>query len=178
MLIDPFGRYGMKSVMFLLVLMMCLSGCVRNETPVMETVADEIVEPVAAEPKPMAVWLPEGAAAQTMAGVGECYTWGECELRLQTLSGGDIRATLQQLTGLSPDRLTVMEYQRDGLQLYQTVWSATGEEGITLGRCMVADDGNYHYCLSLLSPEDADVAEDFAQICASLDLTGEKSIEK
>ena len=168
----------MKSVMFLLVLMMCLSGCVRNETPVMETVSDEIIEPAAAEPKPIAVWLPEGAAAQTMAGAGECYTWGDCELRLQTLAGGDIQATLQELTGLSPDRLTVMEYQREGLQFYQTVWSATGEEGITLGRCMVADDGNYHYCLSLLSPEDADVAEDFAQICSSLDLSGEKRIEK
>ena len=168
----------MKKLCFLLVLMMCLSGCVRNERPVMETVSDEIVEPAAAEPKPMAVWLPDGAAKQTMAGTGECYTWGECELRLQTLAGGDIQATLQQLTGLSPDRLTVMEYQRDGLQLYQTVWSATGEEGITLGRCMVADDGNYHYCLSLLSPEDTDAAEEFAQICASLDLSGEARIEK
>ena len=168
----------MKKLCFLLVLMMCLSGCVRNERPVMETVSDEIVEPAAAEPKPMAVWLPDGAAKQTMAGTGECYTWGECELRLQTLAGGDIQATLQQLTGLSPDRLTVMEYQRDGLQLYQTVWSATGEEGITLGRCMVADDGNYHYCLSLLSPEDADAAEEFARICASLDLSGEERIEK
>ena len=162
----------MKKLVFLLVLMMCLCGC-TDETPVMETVDDGIVEPVAAEPKPMAVWLPEGAAAQTMAGAGECYTWGECELRLQTLDGGDIQATLRQLTGLSPDRLTVMEYERDGLQLYQTVWSATGEEGINLGRCMVADDGEYHYCLSLLSPEDADTAEDFAQICASLDLSGE-----
>ena len=168
----------MKKLCFLLVLMMCLSGCVRNEMPVMETVSDEILEPAAAEPKPMAVWLPDGAADQTMAGTGECYTWGECELRLQTMAGGDIRATLQQLTGLSADRLTVMEYQRDGLQLYQTVWSSTGEEGITLGRCMVADDGEYHYCVSLLSPENADVAEDFAQICASLDLTGEARIEK
>ena len=162
----------MKTLIFLLVLMMCLSGC-RKETPVMETVDDVIAEPAAAEPKPMAVWLPEGAAAQTMAGTGECYTWGECELRLQTLAGGDIRATLQQLTGLSPDRLTVMEYQRDGLQLYQTVWSATGEEGITLGRCMVADDGEYHYCVSLISPEKTDTTEEFAQICASLDLSGE-----
>lgn len=168
----------MKTMMFLLVLMMCLSGCVRNELPVMETVSDEIMEPVAAEPKPMAVWLPDGAAKQTMAGTGECYTWGECELRLQTMDSGDIRATLEQLTGLSADRLTVMEYQREGLQLYQTVWSSTGEEGITLGRCMVADDGEYHYCLSLLSPENADVAEDFAQICASLDLSGEARIEK
>ena len=43
-----------------------------------------------------------------------------------------------------------------------------------MGRCMVADDGEYHFCLSLLSPETVDTAEDFAQICASLDLTGEQ----
>ena len=167
----------MKKLVFLLVLMMVLAGC-GKETPVMETVSDEITEPVAAEPKPMAVWLPDEAAKQTMAGAGECYTWGECELRLQTMASGDIRATLEQLTGLSPDRLTVMEYEREGLQLYQTVWSSTGEVGITLGRCMVADDGAYHYCLSLIGPETTDTAEDFAQICASLDLTGEKTIEK
>ena len=167
----------MKKLVCLLLLMTMLCGCGNMTEPVFETVADEIEKPVAAEPKPMAVWLPDDAAAQTMADgeTGECYTWGECELRLQTLSGGDIRATLQKLTGLSPDRLTVMEYQRDGLQLYQTVWSATGEEGITLGRCMVADDGDYHYCISLLSPEEADIGEDFAQICASLDLSGEPS---
>ena len=167
----------MKKLMFVLVLMMAFTGCAW-ETPVMETVDDVIAEPAAAEPKPMAVWLPDGAADQTVAGAGECYTWGESELRLQTLAGGDIRATLEQLTGMSPDRLTVMEYEREGLQLYQTVWSATGEEGITLGRCMVADDGAYHYCLSLVSPETEDTAADFAQICASLDLSGEEQIEK
>ena len=169
----------MRKLAWLVVLMMCLSGCMRSgELPMMETVADDLVQSVSAEPKPMSVWMPDEAALQTMAESGECYTWGECELRLQTLAGGDIRATLERLTGLDPKCLTVMQYRRDGLQLYQTVWSATGEEGITLGRCMVADDGNYHYCLSLLSPEGEDVAEDFAQICASLELTAEESTEK
>ena len=69
-------------------------------------------------------------------------------------------------------------YLRGGLQFYQTVWSMTGEEGITLGRCMVADDGSYHYCISLTSPEDAAVGEDYAQICASLDLSGEEDTGK
>lgn len=170
----------MKKIVWVLVAVLTFSGCVNVTEPVMETVADEIVEPVAAEPKPMAVWLPDDAAAQTMAEeeAGKCYTWGDCELRLQTLDGGDIRATLRKLTGLDPEKLTVMEYERDGLQLYQTVWSMTGEEGITLGRCMVADDGSYHYCISLISPEEADVGEDYAQICASLDLSGEEDFGK
>ena len=166
----------MKKILWIMAAVVLLSGCVNITEPMMETVADEILEPVAAEPKPMAVWLPDEAAAQTMAqGEGErCYTWDGCELRLQTLDGGDILGTLRRLTGMDPEKLTVMHYEREGLQLYQTVWSMTGEEGITLGRCMVADDGSYHYCISLTSPENADVEEEYARICASLNLTGEE----
>ena len=167
----------MKILVWMVVLMMCFAGCGDDAEPVYETVEDEIVEVAAAEPAPVSVWLPDGAAAQTMAEAGECYVWDECELRIQTMDGGDIRATLEKLTGLSAEKLTVMEYERDGVQIYQTVWSCTSEEGITLGRCMVADDGNYHYCVSLLSPEEADVEEDYAQICASLDLSGEERLK-
>lgn len=170
----------MKKIAWILAALLCFTGCMSTTEPVMETLSDEIVEPVAAEPKPMAVWMPDEAAAQTMAeGEGErCYTWGECELRLQTLGGGDIQATLNKLTGLDPENLTVMEYERDGLRIYQTVWSMMGEDGITLGRCMVADDGSYHYCISLTSPENVDAGEDYAQICASLDLSGEADLGK
>ena len=59
----------MKKLVWLLVLMMLCTGCGNEPEPVYETIADEIAEPVAAEPKPMAVWLPEEAAAQTMAGL-------------------------------------------------------------------------------------------------------------
>ena len=170
----------MKIIVWILAAVLCFSGCVNITEPMMETVADDIVAPVAADPKPIAVWLPGDAAAQTMAEgeAGECYTWGSCELRIQTLDGGDILATLRKLTGMDPERLTVMEYERDGIQLYQTVWSMTGEDGVSLGRCMVADDGTYHYCISLVSPEDTDVSEDYTRICASLDLSGEGKAEK
>lgn len=167
----------MKTLVWMMVLMLLLSGCVNITEPVFETVEDEVIEPVSVDPAPISVWLPDDAAAQTMAEAGECYTWGECELRLQTLDSGDIRATLEKLTGLSAEKLTVMEYERDGVQIYQTVWSMTGEEGITLGRCMVADDGNYHYCVSLMSPEAVDVAGDYAQICASFDISGKDAVK-
>lgn len=169
----------MKKLVCLLGLILCLAGCGDGTEPVFETIGDVVVEPVAAEPAPVSVWVPDDAAAQTMTDseAGECYTWDDCELRIQTLTGGDIRATLETITGLSAEKLTVMEYECDGIQIYQTVWSMTGEEGITLGRCMVADDGNYHYCVSLLSPEDADVGETYAEICSSFSLT-EADVEK
>lgn len=168
----------MKRMVWLLMATVLLCGCVNVTEPVMETVQDPAVEPVAAEPAPVWVWLPEGAAAQTAAEDGSGYAWDDCELRVQTLTGGDIRSTLETLTGMAADRLTVMEYKRGELQMYQTVWSMTGEEGVTLGRCLVADDGNYHYCISLLSPETADVEEDYARICASLDLSGRERVDK
>lgn len=169
----------MRKLVYLLVMILCLAACGGEAEPVFEKVEDEIVEPVTAEPAPVAVWLPDHAAEQTMAdGMdGECYVWDECELRVQTMDGGDIRRTLERITGLSAEKLTVMEYEKDGLQMYQTVWSAVSEEGITLGRCLVADDGDYHYCVSLLSPEEVDVADDYAQICASLDLSGEERLK-
>ena len=168
----------MKKLVWVLSAMVLLSGCMNTVEPVFETVGDDMVVPVSAEPAPVYVWLPDGAAAQTAAEDGSCYTWDECELRVQTLSGGDIRRTLETLTGMAAERLTVMEYKRGELQMYQTVWSMTSEEGITLGRCLVADDGDYHYCISLLSPDSAEVEDDYARICASLDLSGEPPIEK
>ena len=169
----------MKRIIWVLMVMVLLSGCVNMTEPVFETVNDPAAEPVAAEPAPVWVWMPETAAAQTAAEEGSsCYTWDDCELRVQTMKGGDIQGTLETLTGMSAQRLTVMEYKRGELQMYQTVWSMTGEEGITLGRCLVADDGAYHYCISLLSPENADVEDTYARICASLDLSGEERIEK
>lgn len=167
----------MKILVCLLALVLALSGCGEADVPVMETVGD-VYEVVQAEPEDIYVWIPDGAAAQTMAEDDvRCYSWEGCELRIQTMNGGDIGSTLQKLTGRSADGLTVMEYERQGLQLYQSVWSCTSEEGVTLGRCLVADDGNYHYCVSLLSPEDADVSETYAEICASFSLTASDAVK-
>ena len=168
----------MKKMVWVLAVMVLLCGCVNTAEQVFETVLDDMDIPVAAEPEAVHVWLPETAAAQTAVDGGSCYTWDTCELRVQTLAGGDIQATLERLTGMSAKQLTVMEYKRGDLKMYQTVWSMTGEEGITLGRCLVADDGAYHYCISLLSPENVDVQQEYAQICASLTLGEEEDYGK
>ena len=50
-----------------------------------------------------------------------------------------------------------MQTQRDGVDRYEFVWVSAGEKGERLGRAVILDDGNYHYCMSVL--RDADSTE-------------------
>ena len=147
-----------------------LSGCAGGEQPVLETMNPEACAPVE---KPAAgviqMDIPGEAAAQTMSDpeAGEVYTWEDNTLQVQTLSGGDIRKTLEPITGMDYDSLTVMRYEKQGMTCYQTVWSTTGENGVQLGRALVADDGVYHYCVSFLSPEEKNTQDIYDSLCAS-----------
>ena len=165
-------KTGLKIAVALLALV--LAACGPEETPVFETVGENVCLP---EEKPnpgrIEVMIPEEAASQTMAGDagGELYTWEDHSLQLQTLDGGDIRRTVEEVTGFDYDELTVMASQKGGLMYYQTVWCTAGEEGTLLGRALIADDGNYHYCISLLSPENSDSGEVYDRLCASFSVT-------
>lgn len=156
------------------VLALTLSACRAEETPVFETVGPDAYEQ---EAKPAAgeisLMLPEEAMAEAMADEsgGELYTWDDHTLQLLTVDGGDIQGTVESLTGLRYEDLTVMSYQKGDLTYYQTVWSAAGEEGTLLGRALIADDGYYHYCVSLLSPEESDAQEVYDSLCASFSVT-------
>lgn len=162
----------MKKLVYLILMALVLTGCGREEA-VFETIGESAYTPVSApEPACISVWIPDSAAAQTAADgtAAEIYIWDDCEMRIQTMDGGDLDRTLEALTGRSADALTVVSYEKNGLKLHQSVWSASGEEGVQLGRCLVADDGVYHYCVSLVSPEDTDSSDAYAQICASFSL--------
>ena len=76
---------------------------------------------------------------------------------LETVGGGDLSATIQRISGYTPDNLTVMETAQNGAKRYDFVWASAGENGDQLGRAVILDDGNYHYCLSVL--RDADTTE-------------------
>ena len=67
-----------------------------------------------AEPQALSVWLPEEAAAQTMAdaGAGECYSWGLSEVRLQTLDGESALELLRYRDGYSDADLGRIKTQR------------------------------------------------------------------
>ena len=160
----------MKKWIWILIISLVLCGCGSEELPVLETVGPDACEPASKpEPGQIGVTIPEQAVAQTMTdgGSGQLYTWDGNTLHLQTLDSGDIRNTLTELTGFSYEDLTVMQYEKNDMTYYQTVWSTAGEDGTFLGRALIADDGYYHYCISLLSPEEADVQNLYDQMCAT-----------
>ena len=134
-----------------IVLAVMLAGC--GSAPVMETVADELVEPAQAPMARIYVELPDEAALPAMEGSeSRLYLCEDHEILIQTLDGGDLEETLHTLTGYGSDKLTLIQTRQEGNLRYDLVWVSTGEAGEMLGRGVVIDDGNYHYAMTVLRP--------------------------
>ena len=160
----------MKKCVLFALLALLLTGCGSQET--FETVADEWVTPVMAQPKSITVSLPGEAALPTVeSDSARLYLCQDYEITLQTLSAGDLNATLQDLTGYGRDALTVMETLRSDMPCYEFTWTCAGENGDRIGQGIILDDGSYHYCLTALW--DAEKTENlqivWSEIFASFD---------
>ena len=133
------------------VLLFC--GCGAEET--LETVADEWVVPVMAQPREVSLRLPGDLVMPAMEEADRSLYLGEdYEIMVETMASGDLDATLRSLTGYAGDRLTVIRTSREDADRYDFVWTAAGEQGERLGRGVILDDGDYHYCLSVLRDMD------------------------
>lgn len=146
----------MKKQWIWILLPFLLAGCGTRDT--FETVADEPAAEVAvADPARITVKLPEDAVAPVLQNESrQLYLCEDYEILLENRPGGDLAETIRYLSGYERDRLTVMHTTREGVQRYEFVWAAAGEEGTRLGRAVVLDDGRYHYCLSVLRDADPD----------------------
>lgn len=139
----------MKKYVLLIGLSLLLCGCGAEET--FEMISDELVAPVMAQPRQITVELPEDAVLPVLeSDTEQVYFCEDYELVMQTLSSGDLDATIQTISGYSKDQITVMHTQQGNISRYEFVWAAVGEQGERLGRGVVLDDGNYHYCISIL----------------------------
>lgn len=144
----------MKKCWLLILTALLLSGCAAEET--FETVADDWATPVMAQPREISVRLPDNAVAPVLESDSEqVYLSEDYEIVIETLSSGDLNATVQSISGYGKDQLTVMETQWDGVSRYEFVWVSAGERGDRLGRAVILDDGDYHYCMSVLRDADA-----------------------
>lgn len=126
-----------------------LAGCKAEET--METISDELVQPVMTQPARICVALPGETSLPAMENDnGRIYICNDYEIVLQTLPGGDLEKTMQSVSGHEQEDMTVMETFCDGNDRYEFIWVSAGEGGEQIGRGAILDDGNYHYCLSVL----------------------------
>ena len=139
----------MKRCMWILLLGFMLLGCSAEDT--LETVADEWLVPAMAQPREISVRLPDNALAPVLeADSSQLYMAEGYDLLLETLSAGDLDATVRHLSGYDREDLTVIRTRQDSADRYDFVWTTAGETGERLGRGVILDDGNYHYCMSVL----------------------------
>ena len=139
----------MKKLVWMVLMVCLLTGCAAEQT--METVNDEILVPVMAQPREISVRLPEGALAPVLEQDGrQLYMGKDYEIMLETMASGDLSATIRALSGYDRAQLTVVETRQGDTDRYDFVWTTAGERGDRLGRAVILDDGNYHYCMSAL----------------------------
>ena len=126
-----------------------LSGCRAEQT--LETVNDEWLVPAMAQPRELSVRLPEDTVLPVLEQDDRRLYMGQgYEIMLETLTAGDLDATIQILSSYGKEQLTVLQTRQGDADRYEFVWTTAGEKGDRLGRAVILDDGSYHYCMSVL----------------------------
>jgi hypothetical protein len=153
----------MKKLCFLLIFVLLLAGC--QAAPTFETLDDVYAPQPQNAPRRIELDLPK--EAQIIAGdSGKLYLCNGYDVTVETLSAGDLNSTVQLLTGFAPDALTMLQTATSDARRYECVWTAAGENGDTVGRAVVLDDGQYHYCVTVMSQ--ADTAGELADVWQEL----------
>ena len=87
-----------KSCILMMLLTLLLCGCSAKET--FETVADEQVLEVLAQPREIMLTLPEETLLPAMESDGRTLYFCEgFDVAVQTVPSGDLDATMRQITG-------------------------------------------------------------------------------
>lgn len=141
----------MKKFCWILMLALLLCGCGAEET--YETVADEMVQVVSAQPRQITMRLPEETLLPAMESDGRTlYLCSGYDVAVQTLDGGDLDATVRQISGFGCDDLTIMQTMVNEYICYEFVWTNASDLGDQVCRAMILDDGSYHYVLTASAP--------------------------
>lgn len=150
----------MKKVLVVLLVGLMLAGCAAE--PTFETIADGDISAVIAQQRSVEVSVGERDVI-LQSDSGTLYLCDGYSVAVQVLSGGNLDATLQTVTGFERDVLTLMQTASGELGCYECAWSAVTEEGEVVCRAVILDDGLYHYCVSVLvDAEDAKQLQDVA----------------
>ena len=155
----------MKKLLLLLVCGMIFTGCGGEQT--METVADEAVVQVSAEPREIYVALPDDTVLPAMeSDSGTMYFCKDYDISVQTMESGDLRKTVESVSGQNLEDLTIMETAVSDYIRYDFVWSAAGELGQQVCKASILDDGSYHYVLAVMGY--AETAGEYGEIWSGI----------
>lgn len=143
----------MKRIWCFLLAGVLFCGCSGEQ--VTETVCDELLLSAMAPQKELSVKLPAHAAKATLAAEdgAQLYFCDDYTLTVQTCTAGDLNRTARELCGYGATQLTVLETKLGGVKRYDWTWTSAGESGAQVGRAAVLDDGDYHYCLTVMADE-------------------------
>ena len=143
----------MKKICILTAIVLLLCGCGTQQT--YETVSDEPVLNVSAQPREIVLTLPEETLLPAMeTDTGTLYLCNGFDVAVQTLEGGDLERTVRKVSGFGSAELTIMNTIAGELACYEFVWTAAADLGEQVGRAMILDDGSYHYVLTATAPEE------------------------
>ena len=103
----------------------------------------------------MVLDVPQDASVSVLQGENgeKIYLCDGYTVTIQTFSSGDLKKTLQTLTGYEKEDLTLMQTLQDGAKRYECVWTAAGEGENQVGRLCLLDDGNYLYAVTAMAGE-------------------------
>lgn len=151
----------MKKCSVLVLALFLLTGCGAEET--YETLGDEMLQPVMAQPMEIQVQLPDETILPAMESeTGVLYICKDYDVTVQTLPGGDLKQTIREISGYDPEDLTVLETMAGDMTQYDFVWTSSSDGGEMVNRGCILDDGNYHYILCAAT--DAELAEEYREI--------------
>lgn len=140
----------MKKLCLLVVVVLTLTGCGKQEN--FETMSDQYEMPESAQAQQTSMILQQEAVSVGLeTGEETIYICDDFCAMVQTFSAGDLDATIRSITGYPKEKLMVMQHTTDGITSYECVWASAGEGGDQVGRCLILDDGNHHYALSVMA---------------------------
>ncbi len=140
-------------ILIVLLAMLLLGGCASQ--PVFEGVQD-VYAPAPVQPKEVKLQLPSAQMIQSDAGT--LYLCEGFEVTVQIFPAGDLDGTIEAISGFADGQLTVMATSTADIWRYECAWAAAGEGGDAIARAAVLDDGQYHYCVTVMGPSENAVA--------------------